>query len=275
MYNKVMKEKNNNILYVVSLPIGNMEDITYRAVNILKSVNTIYCEDTRQFQKYINKFSIKCKIDSYYDHIEREKSFKIIEDLKKKENYQIALVSDGGTPMISDPGYHLIKECHINNIKVIPVPGVSAVTCGLSVCPFNSSDFRFIGFFNKDKINIIKNSSSTIVFFESPKRINETLKLLENIINDRKVFIGREMTKTYETYYYFNLSHIPIIEELGEFIIMIEGGVINELSLLNFTQLKKYNHLPINPKTISDIFAEVLNIKRNKIYDEVMRVMKN
>ena len=270
MYNMKMK----NTLYIVSLPIGNMEDITYRAVKILENVDVIYCEDTRQFQKYIHKYNIKSKIDSYYDHIEREKSSKIIEDLKNKENYKIALVCDGGTPMIADPGYHLIKKSYENNIQVIPVPGVSSVTCGLSVCGFNSSDFRFIGFFHKDKIDIIKNTSSTVVFFESPKRIKETLNLLKNIINNRQVFIGREMTKTYETYYYFNLNNIPLIEELGEFIIIIEGALIDEVSQLNLSNLKKYNNLPINPKTISEILAEVLNIKKNKIYDEVMKVMK-
>jgi 16S rRNA (cytidine1402-2'-O)-methyltransferase len=263
-----------NVLYVVSLPIGNMDDITYRAVKTLENVHVIYCEDTRQFNKYINKFNIKCKIDSYYDHIEREKSSKIIYDLKNKENYQIALVSDGGTPMIADPGYHLIKECYENNIKVVPIPGVSSVVCGLSVCPFNSSDFRFIGFFNKNKVSIIKHSTSTVVFFESPKRIKATLNLLKNIINDRKVFIGREMTKLYETYYYFNLHNIPIIEELGEFIIIIEGGK-DEHNIFNFTNLNKYKNLSINPKTITEIFSEVLNIKKNKIYEEIIESMKD
>lgn len=263
----------NNILYIVSLPIGNIEDITYRAVNILENVSCIYCEDTRQFKKYINKFNIKCRIDSYYDHIEREKSFKIIEDLKNKENYQIALVSDGGTPMIADPGYHLIKQCYENNIKVIPIPGVSSVTCGLSVCPFNSSDFRFIGFFNKEKLEIIKNTSSTIVFFESPKRIKETLNLLKNTIN-RKIFIGREMTKIYESYYYFNLNHIPDFEELGEFIVIIEPTTIDSLELLNLENLKKYVNLPVNPKTVSEILSQVLNIKKNKIYSKIIDSMK-
>lgn len=267
--------KDQNTIYIVALPIGNMDDITYRAMNILKKINCIYCEDTRQFQKYINYFNINTKIDSYYDYNERTKSQKIINDLKNKENYSIALVSDSGTPMISDPGYHLIKQAYENNIKVVPIPGVSAVTCGLSVCPFNGSDFRFIGFFNKDKIEIIKNTSSTIVFFESPKRIKETLNLLKDIIKERKIFIGREMTKEYETYYYFNLNNIPIIEELGEFIIIIEETIIDNIHLLNFNNLKKYKNLLISPKTISEIFAEVLNIKKNKIYNKIIEIMKD
>lgn len=262
---------NENTLYIISLPIGNMNDITLRAIEILQKVNIIYCEDTRQFEKYKYKYNINCKIDSYYDFNEKIKTVEIINLLKKNQNITIGLVSDCGTPMISDPGYHLIKAAYENNIKIIPIPGVSSVICGLSICPFNMSDFRFIGFFNDKYLNTIKNANYTIIFFESPKRIDKTLNKLKTYINiNRKIFIGREMTKTYETYYLFNMDNIPKIEELGEFVIIIEGNTFEEDNIINNLNLSNINKYNISIKSLALIISDVLNIKKKQIYNKLL-----
>jgi 16S rRNA (cytidine1402-2'-O)-methyltransferase len=273
-------KNNQNILYVISLPIGNISDITYRAVDALQKVNVIYCEDTRQFEKYKYKFNINCKIDSYYDHNERYKTIEIINYFNKNTNVSVGLVSDGGTPMISDPGYHLIKAAYENNIKVVPIPGVSAITCGLSVCPFNNNDFRFIGFFKESHMEIIKNAPYSIMFFESPKRIIKTLNFLKsqfdnNSNNNRKIFIGREMTKTYQQYYLFNINEIPNIEELGEFIVIIEGNqsknlIVNQLNFQNVNKLIYTVDKNMSIKSLSIIIAHILNIKKNQVYKKFL-----
>jgi 16S rRNA (cytidine1402-2'-O)-methyltransferase len=273
-----MKNNNQNTLYIISLPIGNIEDITYRGVEILKKVNIIYCEDTRQFQKYKYKFNINCRIDSYYDHNERYKTIEIINYLKQNFNVNIALVSDGGTPMISDPGYHLIKAAYENNIRVVPIPGVSSITCGISVCAFNNNDFRFVGFFKEKDLEIIKNATYSIVFFESPRRIMKTLNTIKEYINNnRKIFIGREMTKIYEEYYLFNIDKIPFIEELGEFIVIIEGDstkdnlLINQLNFENIHEVIENTDKNISLKSLSIIFSHILNIKKNQIYKKFLK----
>lgn len=268
MSNKIPQ---HNTLYVVGLPIGNLDDITFRAVHILQNVQNILVEDKRQFNKIKYKYNIQTPTISYHDFNEREKSNLVIENLMKKENYSVALVSDAGTPMISDPGYHIITKCYQHKIPVVPIPGVSAVTCGLSVAPFNGSYFTFIGFFEKDKIELIKNYNGTIVFFESPKRINNTLILLQKHISERKILIGREMTKEFESFYYFSLSDIPKIEPLGEFIVIIEpkNFPVQDFDLDINTLKKQFPHITnkdiialisyITKKPKKDIYSRILN----------------
>jgi 16S rRNA (cytidine1402-2'-O)-methyltransferase len=258
----------NNKLYVVALPIGNLQDITFRAIEVLKTVQCICAEDTRKFLKIKQQFHILTPVISYQDYNERTRSVELIKSLMSSSIYNVALVSDAGTPMVSDPGYQLISKCYENKIPVIPIPGVSSVTCALSVCPFNVSDFRFIGFFNKNKIDLIKNTNSTIVFFESPRRIQETLNILKNSFPERRVFIGREMTKTFEDFFYFSLKHIPPIPALGEFVVVLEPNDINIFQDFDLTHIKnKFSN--INKADLVELLISLTKLPRKTVYTAI------
>ena len=188
------------ILYVVSTPIGNLNDITLRGIEVLKSVDLICAEDTRTSEPLLKKYEIKTKLTSYHKFNEKEKVGFLINEIKSGKN--IALISDAGTPLISDPGNILVNEAIENNIKVIPVGGISAVTTFLSSISREDEDFKFIGFLPKtqSKIeNILKeNKTENLVFYESPLRIKETFEIVLKINPKAKISIGRELTKKFE-----------------------------------------------------------------------------
>lgn len=220
------------MLYIVGTPIGNIKDITFRAIEILKSVDLILCEDTRETKKLLNFYGIEKPLLSYYREIEKKRTKKVIELLR--EGKEIALVCDRGTPGISDPSYILVKEAYKNNIKVIPVPGPSALTTALSICGFPLKKVYFIGFLPKkenEKRKIFenfKNKDETIVFFESVHRIEKTMKLLKEIIPKRNICICRELTKMFEEIIRGKIEEVYEIftksEKKGEFVIVINGG---------------------------------------------------
>jgi len=226
-------------LYIVATPIGNLDDITFRAVNILKSVDCILCEDTRQSQKLLSNFDIKDKrLISYHQHSDDKKLNEIIKLLEEGKN--IAVITDAGTPCISDPGYVLVKSVRENlgeSVKIIPIPGASAVISALSVSGFNLSSFSFLGFIpnknGREKFikNITKNSDQVFCFYESCYRIEKLLEQIEKVFSEekqesRKIFIIREITKMFETSY---SGDIKTIKELikndkikGEFVVVID-----------------------------------------------------
>ena len=217
-------------LYVVSTPIGNLKDINNRALDIFSKVDYILCEDTRVTKRILNQFNITSKLISYNESNEIRKIPKIVEDLNK--NYKIALVSDAGTPCISDPGFRLISHIKENNldVNVYPIPGPTASIAALSVSGLPSDSFYFIGFLPKKKgrnkkINELKNIESSIILYESPYRVNKTLSDLFDILGNRKVFVSREMTKLYEEYSYSDLetmaSNISDKIPKGEHVIII------------------------------------------------------
>ena len=199
-------------LYIVSTPIGNLKDITIRALITLKNCDLIACEDTRVTQKLLSSYKIKAKITSYHDFTPEEKLLKLIE--KIKEGTSIALVSDAGTPLISDPGYKLVVLALKENLPIIPIPGPSAITASLVSCGLSCENFFFFGFLpskENKKIDTLKNLvniKSLLIFFESPKRIHKTLKNMLSIFGNRKCIVSREMTKYYETFYRGNLKNI-------------------------------------------------------------------
>ena len=190
-------------LYLVSTPIGNMEDITYRALNILKKSDLILCEDTRRSSKLLFHFKIKNKLLSFHKFNEKKINNKIIELIRNEKI--ISLISDAGTPSISDPGTILVQECIKNNLEIIPIPGPSSVSSAVSISGF-SEKFLFYGFFpekNKILTEDLKNLSNlkcSIVFFVSPKKINRIIPLLKKNFSGRKILICREMTKYYEEF---------------------------------------------------------------------------
>ena len=232
-----MPKINLGTLYVVSTPIGNLEDITRRALDSLKTVNYILCEDTRVTRRLLLKYSIQAKLVSYNEKNEHNKISKVIDDLKN--NFKIALVSDAGTPCISDPGYRLVSHIKKNNLdfNVLPLPGPSAAISALSVSGLPSDSFYFVGFLPKKKgrqkkINLIKEIDSSIILYEAPYRINRTLSDLYSYLGDRKIFIAREMTKIHEQHFYGTIKSMIDqnihINPKGEYVIIIakEGYLV-------------------------------------------------
>ena len=218
-------------LYIVATPIGNLEDITLRAIRILKEVDLILAEDTRVTKKLLTHYVIERPITSYHQHSSEKRKLEILQRLGKEES--IALVTDAGTPGVSDPGNELIDFLlgKDSSIKIVPIPGASAITTAMSVSGFKMSKFLFLGFLPKRKRNKlfqwVKDGKVAFGFYESPKRIIKTLDFLgEQLGGDRRVLIAREMTKLHETLYRGRISAIK--EQLGEGIIKGELTVIVE-----------------------------------------------
>jgi len=191
-------------LYIVATPIGNLGDISLRALEILKEVDCIFAEDTRVTKKLLNHFDIKTPLDKYNQHSSDKTKDKILSFLTRGES--VALVSDAGTPNVSDPGGELVDYLlERTSLEMIPIPGVSSVSAALSVCGFDVSHHIFIGFFpkkKKDKLtNWIKESKLAFVYFDSPHRVIKNLEYLQNKLGERRVFVAREMTKLHETFY--------------------------------------------------------------------------
>ena len=188
-------------LYIVATPIGNLKDFTFRAIDALKEVDFVFAEDTRNSIQLMKHYNIETKIDSYHEHNNVQKIPKIINLLNEGNN--IGLISDAGTPTISDPGYKLIRACIDEKIDIVPIPGASAVTTALSASGLPSDSFFFLGFLpqkkgRKKKISFLKSLDNTIIIFESPHRLLKTLKELHDELGERPVVVARELTKLYE-----------------------------------------------------------------------------
>ena len=192
---------NRGKLFVVATPIGNLQDISFRAVETLKKVNCIFAEDTRTSKKLINHYDIDTKLYSYHDHSSEKEIARLLDILKDQKD--VALISDAGTPTISDPGYSLIRQCINEGIDVIPIPGASALTAAISASGLPSDAFAFIGFLptkkgRKKKISSLENLDMTFVLFESPHRLIKTLNQLKEALGERPIVVARELTKLYE-----------------------------------------------------------------------------
>ena len=221
------------IIYIVSTPIGNLKDISLRAIKTLKEVDLILAEDTRTTKKLLDNYRIKTPIWSYHQHSQLRKIEEILKLLKLDKN--LALVSDAGTPAISDPGNKLIKEIikqFGDKVKITPIPGPSALTAAASISGFPMDKFLFLGFpptkrKRKKFFEEIINSKYSVVFYESPYRILKTLKELSSLINDRQIVVCRELTKKFETIYRGTTE--KVIKEIekdkikGEFVVIIEA----------------------------------------------------
>ncbi len=192
---------NKGRLYIIATPIGNLKDFTFRAVDILQEVDHIFAEDTRTSITLMKHYNITTNLDSYHEHNKIQKIPKIIKLLNEGKN--IGLISDAGTPTISDPGYKLIRACIDEEINIIPIPGASAVTAALSASGLPSDSFFFLGFLpkkkgRKKKISFLKSLENTIIIFESPHRLLKTLRELHDELGERPIIVARELTKLYE-----------------------------------------------------------------------------
>ena len=268
-------------LYLVSTPIGNLNDISFRAIDILKKSDYILCEDTRVSKNLLNKYQIQSKLISNHKFNEKKNLSKIIEFIK--QGLFVSLISDAGTPSISDPGAILIKECIKNNIKIVPLPGASAVTTALSISGF-SEKFFFYGFFpekNKDLLNDLENLSqlnSSLVFFISPKKLNKIIPFIKKNFKGRKILICREMTKFYEEFYRAEIDELELFKSnlKGELTIVIsEKNEDKKISQILSESDKRIINNMINKlsiKEISSIINENKKIPKKVIYDYCLTV---
>ena len=265
-------------LYLVATPIGNLEDITLRAINVLNQVDIIAAEDTRHTLKLLNHLNIKKPLISYYKETEKIKSEILVEKLLSGKN--IALVSDAGTPVISDPGEEIVKQCIEKNIKIIPIPGACAFINALICSGFNTREFIFIGFLpannsdKKNKLEEIKDENKTLIFYEAPHKIKSTLEVMKEILGDRNIVLAREITKIHEEFIRGHISEVQekINEARGEFVILIEGTnnknaqkeFLNNLSLEE--HYKYYLNKNLDKKEIIKKIAKDRNKSKNEIY---------
>ena len=278
-------------LYVAATPIGNLNDVTPRLLEVLKSVDLIAAEDTRQTIKLLNHFEIKNKMVAYHKFNEKNKSNSIIEDLKNGKN--VALVSDAGTPCISDPGYILVKEARENNIEVIGIPGPSAIITALSISGIDTSSFTFIGFLPTDnkKINEelekINNSDvKTFIIYESPKRLVKLVEKLKEEFKNSKIFIASDLTKIHERGFFGNINDVyetikkdPKIEK-GEYVVILEKEEIKKENIeYNYSieamlidiMTKENCSLKEAIKTLNDNNKD---LKKNNIYEASLNLKK-
>ena len=271
-------------LYIVSTPIGNLEDITLRALNVLKNSDKILCEDTRRSIKLLNHYKIRKELISNHKFNEKKIASKIVQDIKNGQ--VVSMISDAGTPTISDPGLVLINECIKNKVKIFPVPGVSATTTAMSVSGFKDQ-YIFYGFLPKKQTAIekelkrLKEYKFNLIFFIPAIKINFYIKIFKKYLHEREVFIGREMTKIHETFYRYELDKFSGFKEnlKGELTVIISGKsenydnkiVINTKHLNNEIKqyLKKYS-----VKDVVNLISQKNNLSKKKIYDICLKLKK-
>lgn len=279
-----MKDKNNiGKLYIVATPIGNLEDITIRALKILESVDVVAVEDTRRAKKLFLRYNIKTKMVSFYEHNEDKVKEKILKFLK--EGLSVALISDAGTPSISDPGFKLIQEVRREKIDVFPIPGPSALISAFSVSGIPSNAFVFLGFLNRKKekrrkeFEDLKTEKRSLIFYESPNRILSFIEDIIPIFGDRVAFFTREMTKKFEEYLYGNLSEIHTTlkkkEKIkGEITLVVTGSIKKSAEEIEVILKEDFK---TNKKSLSEFakeFSEKHNIGKNKIYKKILNLKK-
>lgn len=259
--------------YIVPTPIGNLKDITLRAIEVLKSVDVIACEDSRNTQKLLNHYEIKTKLISYHKFNEKERVILFLDMLN--EGKKVALVSDAGTPLICDPGAVLIDELRKNNIKITSLPGASAVTTFLSQVPKGGEEFAFVGFLPKSEGQICsilqKFTCTNMVFYDSPNRLLKTLEIIKKFDESAKVAVGRELTKIFEEIVVDEVSNVidyfknNVLK--GEIVGMVykkEAAEFSEIELQEkIDTLKK---LKFSTKDISTILASLYDVNKNDVY---------
>lgn len=268
-------------LYLCGTPIGNLEDITYRVLSTLRSCDVVYAEDTRHSIRLLNHFEISKPLHSYHEHNQEHAGKEIIEKLKRGE--MVALVTDAGMPGISDPGEALVKLCIDNDLPFEVVPGVTAFTTALVGSGLDTSRFVFEGFMSRDKrqkkalLEKIKKETRTILFYESPHRLKETLKVILEILGDRHMVVARELTKRYEEYQRGNvltlIEHFDSREIKGEIVLIVEGYKETEEDQRVYdadesvkAHVNRLINEGIEKKEAMKIVAQERKIKKSEVY---------
>ena len=268
-------------LYIVATPIGNLEDITLRAINVLKEVDFIIAEDTRHSLKLLNHLEISKPLISYHRHNEENKTEDILNKIEEGKN--IALISDAGTPVISDPGEFIVKEAIEREIEVIPIPGACAIITALMAAGVNTRNFTFYGFLSLNKkirtkeLEQIKDNNNTVILYEAPHKIRNTMQDLENYVDDRKIVIARELTKIHEEFIRGTIDEIKdkLQNPKGEYVIIIdkneninenEENKLRELSIEE--HYKYYEKMGLEKKEIIKKIAKDRQVAKNEIYKQ-------
>ena len=268
-------------LYLVSTPIGNLKDITFRAIEILKKSDFILCEDTRVSKNLLNKYEIKSKLISNHKFNEKKNTEKIIDRLKSGKT--ISLISDAGTPSISDPGAILVNECVKQDIRIFSIPGPSAVASAVSISGF-SEKFFFYGFFPEKKQTLenelqkLSELNCSLVFFVSPRKINKIIPTLKKNFNGRKIVFCKEITKFYEEYIRKDIDDLKLFikEPKGEFTIIISEKIIDKNTSQKLSESdKSIIRMLINKislKEITSIVSQDKNISKKEIYNYCLKL---
>ena len=268
-------------LYLIPTPIGNLGDITFRAVEILKNSDCILCEDTRISRNLLDKFDIKSKLISNHKFNEKKNLSYVIDLLKK--DHLISLISDAGTPGISDPGTVLVKECVKENIKIFPLPGPSSVTSAVSISGFSEKYF-FYGFFPekektlKEDFEILSNLNTSIVFFISPKKINKIIPSIKKNFSGRNILICREMSKFYEEYIRCKVDELKIFDKdpKGEITIVIseKEHIKKNDSFLRESDKRNINKMidKLSIKEITDLISQNNKVSKKIIYNYCLKL---
>ena len=268
-----------NSLYIVSTPIGNLDDITLRALEVLKHSDIILCEDTRRSIKLLSHYKIKKKLVSYHKFNEKRKLADIIEYFN--EGKILSLISDAGTPLLSDPGRLLVNTCIENSIKVTPVPGVSSITSALSVSGF-SDKFLFYGFLPKTEnelekvLSTLSKSDLTQIFFIPSQKLNFYIKNFKKFYSERKILIAKEITKIHETFIRDQINDLKIFKNVikGELTVVISE---NDTNIVKFDEVKIVNKIKRYLKTYSlkdtvNLILETEDINKKKVYNLCLKI---
>lgn len=276
-------------LYLCPTPIGNLKDITLRTLEVLKSVDLVAAEDTRNTLKLLNHFEINVPLTSYYEHNKAQKGGVILEKLKSGQS--VALVSDAGMPAISDPGEDLVRICIDEGIEVVPLPGASAFTCALVASGMPTGRFSFEGFLTMNKRNRkihleeVKNDTRTLIFYEAPHKLLSTLKDMLEHWGDREIVLARELTKKFEEFFRTTISQAIIRYEetppKGEFVLIIKGKNPEELEVEQRSEmpsaaelLERYSLEGMRGKELVNRVAEELKMPKREVYDLHLELKK-
>ncbi len=267
-------------LYIVATPIGNLEDITLRALRILKEVDLIAAEDTRHTRKLLDHYGIDKPLTSCHEHNEKTKARDLVARLERGE--KIALVSDAGTPTLSDPGYRLVRQAVEAGVNVVPVPGPSALTAALGASGLPTDRFVFEGFLpakkgeRRKRLNRLREETRTLVFYEAPHRIKESLADLLEILGDRELVLGREITKVYEEFIRGRLSEVMVQAERRELrgeITLVVTGVEQESAPGEDrikTEIQRLQRKGLRVKEIAEILGEKFSCSKREVYRLVL-----
>jgi|TARA_B110000093_G_scaffold182682_1_gene229997 16S rRNA (cytidine1402-2'-O)-methyltransferase len=272
------------VLYIVATPIGNLDDISLRAIEILKQVDVIAAEDTRHSIRLLNHLGIRNKLISLHEHNERDRIDSIIEDLRQGSN--IALISDAGTPLISDPGYPLVKAVQDAGLRVSPIPGASSIMAALSAAGMPTAPFTFYGFLSQknserlSKLSAIKQQNGTLIFLESTHRIERLLEQLCELFGDSHIVVAKELTKSFERFLsgtpseiLFLMQQEPVLKK-GEFVVLIDNPVtISEKSLSDEdVEILKLLLEDLPLKKAVQISTRISGKKKNDIYQQALQL---
>ena len=272
-------------LYIVATPIGNLEDMTYRAVRILGEVDLIAAEDTRHSLKLLNHFGISRPMTSYFDHNQQFKGERILNALRQGKS--VALISDAGTPCVSDPGYQLVRDAVAENIPVVPIPGASAAVAALSVAGLPTDTFTFVGFppsRQGKRRSFLKEMSplpGTLVLYEAPHRLEETLLDIRDVLGERQIVVARELTKIYEELLRGCVSEV--MESVsrgkvrGEVVILVAPGekMPSEVELLGEVLRRLMVDRELSVKDAARKAADITGVSRNEAYREALKLRYN